>query len=167
MKMWMNKLAVVAIGAAAVALCHRPACAAETANVPATMTIQAVRSVSVTPTTLNFGTPSVDDFNAGFTGEQQLTATILANTTWGLYVTGNAATWNLNGKPRSDIKFKSSSGDQDTYAALDATGGKVYHGTATAGVNRVVTFKVALSFANDSPGTYTYNSVVVTVGADV
>lgn len=144
-------------------------------NVPATLTINAVRDLSVSPSSLDFGDATLGDFEAGYTGVETMQCTIKSNTTWALTIYGSAATWGSNGgwqsKPRSDIKVKavSTGGDADysDFAVLPATADTIYTGgaTTTSGVTKNIEVKVALSFANDSPGDYTYSNIVVTLGA--
>ena len=133
--------------------------------------LSAVQILTIDTNVVSFTTPTAADYDAGYVVKASAnTLTVDSDIDWKLQILGSTATWSCtgatcwSGKPRGDIEWRKSGG---SYAALVATAATVATGTATSPGTEDVTvdFRVQLSWANDAPGAYDYNSAVFELSA--
>lgn len=121
------------------------------------ITTQTTARVTVTPTSFNFGNPTANDYNQGFTQALGHAVQVKVNNSWTLSISSSQATWTATGgasptKPRSDLQFATSSGGP--YTAMPGAATSLATGTATASTTVNVWYRVLWSWTLDIPGTY-------------
>jgi hypothetical protein len=161
------------------ALIAVPASAQVTVNASASITIPAVLSLSVTNTAVGFAAPTATEYNAGFIA-QNTAASVVSHGgnvrhdvriwTDQATMTGSAGTFASDpvraNKPVGDLlwssdNFTTSHPLTQSATAAAATGAdQVLVSQAARGVyanSNTITFRMNLSYANDTPGTYSIN----------
>jgi hypothetical protein len=160
-------LALAALSSAARAQnCQAPFGAPQSCTTGITFQFTALRTVQVvvTPTTVNFGTPTSADFNQGFMQAPAAQAVAVnANTPWTITIRGTAATWTNVGagsnaaKPLSDLRWATA--PAGPYSATPGPGAgsavQIASGNATDLATVNVYYRSVWSWASDTPGTYT------------
>jgi hypothetical protein len=123
-------------------------------------TAQRTLQVVVTPTTVNFGTPTLNDFNQGFTQAPVVQGiAINANTPWTLTLRATAATWTNVGpgsnaaKAPGDLQWATAVGGP--YNATPGAALQIASGNATDLTTVSLFYRVLWNWAVDTPGTYT------------
>lgn len=156
-----------------------PLTAQVTVNASASITVPAVLYLAVTNTSVGFGTPSATEYNAGYIA-QTSAASVVSHRgnvrhdvriwTDAATMTGSAGTFASDpvraNKPAGDLLwsndgFTSSHPLTQSATAAAATGtDQVLVNQAARGSydnDQTINFRMSLSYANDTPGTYSIN----------
>ena len=152
-----------------------PGQAQTTVNGSSSITIGTVLYISAANTSVAFAAPTGTNFDAGYLNSTTTTAiTHRGNVRHSITVAAGAATMTASGggsgpdaarttKPASDLRWST---DGSTYAGLSTSAAAVRSAVARGAYSDLnVQYQMALSYADDTPGTYALN-FVYTVAAD-
>jgi hypothetical protein len=124
-----------------------------------TLSITVVRAVRVTaaPTSVAFASPTVADFDLGYSQSTGHVITVSANDQWRLQLSSSQATFTASGgarvnKPRGDLLWSTSAGG--TFTAVSGTAAQIGSGTATRSAVLTLYYRIGWSWSLDTPGTY-------------
>ena len=128
-----------------------------TATYGLTLTITRAARLVTSTTTLTLPAPSLASYDAGFGDPALVQVTAQANTPWTLALAGVDATWTAGpgaraNKPVADLQWSYT--PAGAYTDLTQTDLTVFSGTATAGTNGNLYFRVRYDWTLDSPGAY-------------
>jgi hypothetical protein len=106
-------------------------------------------------------------FDAGVSWAKDVTATVKSNTGWKLEIKGTSDYFSYSGsgtdpnKPVSDIQWRDGG---STYYDLSTTNAEVASDTGyTPGTDISLNIRIKLDWADDIPGTYTYDHILFTL----
>jgi len=134
------------------------------AGCTATFTVPTLIRLEVAPTTIGFGSLTMDDYDLGYkelTSGQ--TVTVWSNRTWTLTVAADSETWTGPwDKPASDLQLKVASVSKPNrvssyvsdYFGLATTAANVAEGSPGGNIAFTMDFKVLVSWDNDVAGDY-------------
>lgn len=144
-------------------------------NGSASITIPTVLYISAANTGVAFAAPTAENFGAGFVNSTTTTAiTHRANVRHSVTVAAAAPTMTATGgaagadaaraaKPASDLRWST---DGSTFTGLTTSAAPIRSGMARGAYSDLnVNYRMALSYADDTPGTYGLN-FVYTIVAD-
>lgn len=152
-----------------------PATAQTSVNGSASITIPTVLYISAANTSVGFTAPTADNFDAGYVNSTTTTAiTHRANVRHSVTVAAAAPTMTATGgaagadaaraaKPAADLRWST---DGSTFSGLTTSAAAVRSGVARGAYSDLaVNYRMALSYADDTPGTYGLN-FIYTIVAD-
>jgi hypothetical protein len=157
-----------------------PLAAQVTVNASASITVPAVLSLNVTNTSVGFAAPTAADYTAGFAAQNTAASVVshAGNVRHDVRIWTDQATFTGSGggaapdavnaaKPAGDLLWSTDNFGvvthpltQSATAAAASGANQVLVSQAARGVynnSNTVTFRINLSYANDTPGTYSIN----------
>jgi hypothetical protein len=118
-------------------------------------------NATFTPTVVNFGNPTANDYNQGFTEAAPQVISISANSAWTLTLRSSATNWTAVGtgaraaKPRTDLLWSVGGSFVSVPGTTAATSVSLGSGSATDATIINLTYRVNWSWTLDTPGQYT------------
>lgn len=128
-----------------------------TASYGLTLTITKASRVTVSTVTVSLPAPGVSDYDAGIGSNGTLGVLVQANTPWSVAIAAVNATWtaSLGGranKPAGDLQWATAIGGP--WLDMTTVNASINSGTATAGTNFTMHFRVKYDWTLDSPASY-------------
>lgn len=133
-----------------------------TANTTATMTANTLLQLTLSSPSTAVASPSLTEYDAGYVTASGPSAMVKANASWTLQISASAATFTATNtdptepartnKPSTDLQWGLSAGGP--FTGVGTTVATLNTGTPSAGTATPVYFRILLSYAQDTPGSY-------------
>jgi hypothetical protein len=165
---FMNRIRIALAASAMTLLGSAPMMAQTCATNPCTVavttsaTVNDVLRLTLDQVTLDLGTPSETDYDAGFKdAASHRTATVKSNRPWHVAVVGNAAAFSYSGsltnptKTAADLVWAKTAGSLGSPDGNMGTSSNLANGTTgTASTSQDIYFRTKWFWASDVPGSY-------------